>query len=157
MTPVNASTFPSTIYGVEKVFDEGLGNYYYNRYGVDFRALRYPSIISSQNKNLHGTGSYITEIFFDVLANKHYTCYLNPNTILPAIHIDDTIEASLRMIKADRQDLRRCTYNMSGISFTPEMLIAEVRKIMPFEFTVSYEIDPLRQQIANSWPDSLND
>ena len=157
MTPVNAPTFPQTIYGVEKVFDEGLGNYYFLKYGVDFRALRYPSIISSQNSNLHGTGSYITEIFFDLLANRHYTCYLKPDTILPAIHIDDTVEASLRMIKADRKKLRRTSYNLGGIPITPETLIAEVKKIMPFEFTVSYEIDPLRQAIADSWPDSMDD
>jgi hypothetical protein len=106
---------------------------------------------------MNGTGSYMTKIFFDVLEKKHFSCSLRPDTMLPGIHIDDTVEASLRLIKADRKDLKRSVYNLAGVSVTPEIMIANVRKIMPFDFTVSYDIDEVRQRIADSWTDSIDD
>jgi threonine 3-dehydrogenase len=145
------------MYGVSKVFNEGLGAYYHKKFEVDFRCLRYPVIISSAKQVFNGTGGYMTEMFFEVLENKHYTCYLEKDTALPALYIDDCVEATLRMVKANRKDLKRCTYNLAGVSMTPQKMIEQVKKIMPFDFTVSYEIDPLRQAIAESWPDSLDD
>ena len=99
----------------------------------------------------------MTEIFFDVLESKHYSCYMKADTPLPALYIDDCVEATLRMVKAPRQNLKRCVYNLAGIPITPQKMIDQVKKIVPFDFTVSYEIDPLRQAIAESWPDSLDD
>ena len=99
----------------------------------------------------------MTEMFFDVLEKKHYTCYMEKDTPLPALYIDDCVEATLRMVKAERKDLKRCCYNLAGIPITPQKMIDQVKRIMPYDFTVDYKIDPLRQSIAETWPDSLDD
>ena len=99
-----------------KVFNELIGDYYRNKFGLDFRSIRYPGVISSEKYAFNGTTDYSTEIFFHMLENRHYTCWLSEETALPMIYIDDTIEATIKYLKADRARLQRSCYNLAGIS-----------------------------------------
>ena len=155
-TPVNSILQPETIYGVSKVFNENLGAYFHKKFGLDFRNLRYPGVISSQKFAFNGTVSYPTEVFFEALEKGHYDCYLEPDTQIPVIYCDETIDATLRLVRAPRENLKRCTYNLAGIPMTPRIFFKEVEKLIPGT-TFGYKVDPLRQAIGESWPNSLDE
>lgn len=146
---------PRTIYGVTKVYAELLGEYYHERFGVDFRSLRFPGIISA-TKPGGGTTDYAIQIFYDALLYGKHKCYLGPNTRLPMMYDTDCTASVIFFLAADGKKLPQRTYNVTGYSFTPEEIAAEIRKIMP-QFKIEYEICPIRQKIADSWPESLDD
>lgn len=103
-----------------------VGDYFAKKYGVDFRSIRYPGVISSEKFAFNGTTDYSTEVFFHALENGHYTCWLGEKSALPMIYIDDCIDATVQYLAADANNLTRSVYNLAGISFTPEELLAEV-------------------------------
>ena len=154
-TPVDTVLQPETIYGISKVFNEQIGTYYHNKFGVDFRSIRYPGVISSEKYDFNGTTDYSTEIFFSALEHGHYKCWLGPKTDLPMIYIDDCIDSTIQFLKADGAKLKRKVYNMAGISFNPEQLAASIQKLIP-GFTIEYQPD-FRQKIADAWPKSIED
>ena len=154
-TPEDSILQPKTIYGVGKVFNELIGDYHANKFGIDFRSIRYPGVISSQKYAFNGTTDYSTEIFFKMLETGHYTCWLREDAALPMIYIDDCIEATVKFLKADKKRLTRTCYNLAGISFTPGDFCREVQKIIPGS-TLDFEPD-FRQAIADSWPKSLSE
>ena len=145
---------PSTMYGVNKVYMERLGEYYFKKFGVDFRCVRYPVIVSSEEYGYKGTAIYSTEMFFKALKEKYYKCYLKADTYLPMAFIDDTVDCLVKLLDAPREKLTRCVYNCSCMSFCPGELAEEIKKEIP-EFKVEYEPD-FRQAIADTWPKSLN-
>lgn len=154
-TPIDVILNPTTVYGVSKVFNEMIGDYFDRKYNVDFRSIRYPGIISSEKYAFNGTTDYSTEIFFHALEKGEYRCPLGPKTPLPMMYIDDCIEATVKFMSCDPKRLTRTTYNLAGISFTPEQLAAEVEKLIP-GFKMIYAPD-FRQAIADSWPGSIDD
>lgn len=116
------------MYGVTKVYGELLGRYYFAKFGVDYRCLRYPGIISSEEYEYHGTTDYSTEIFFKALREKKYDCFLKAETPLPLIHMDDALRATVQFMEADSNTLSRRVYNLAGMSFTPKMFADEIKK-----------------------------
>lgn len=130
-TPIDVILQPKTIYGVSKVFNEMMGEYFTGKYNLDFRSLRYPGIISSEKYAFNGTTDYSTEIFFHALENRYYKCWLGRKTALPMMYIDDCIDATVRYLKADPNCLKRHVYNLAGISFTPEEFCSEVQRLIP--------------------------
>lgn len=155
-TPVETILQPTTIYGKTKVFNEMLGEYFCNKFGVDFRCMRYPGVVSSEKFAFNGTACYSTEIFFHILENKkYYKCWLKEDAKLPMIYIDDCVEATMMLLRADSKSLTRCTYNLAGISFTPLELANAIKQIIPGA-KIDFEPD-FRQKIAETWPKSLND
>ncbi|KAL3985409.1 NAD dependent epimerase/dehydratase family protein [Acanthocheilonema viteae] len=146
---------PRTIYGVTKVYAELLGEYYNERFGVDFRSLRFPGIISA-TKPGGGTTDYAVQIFYDALLHGKHMCYLRPNSRLPMMYYTDCITSIILYLSASAEKLTHRTYNVTGYSFTPEEIAVAIRKIMP-NFEIEYEICPIRQKIADSWPKSLDD
>jgi len=156
-TPQDTVQRPITIYGVTKVSGELLCDYYYKRFGVDTRGLRYPGIISYKTLPGGGTTDYAVEIYYTAVRQKHYTCYIEAGTYLDMIYMPDAIRAAVELMEADPAKLvHRNAYNITAMSIDPEMLAASIRKIIP-DFTLDYDIDPIRQQIADSWPDSIDD
>jgi threonine 3-dehydrogenase len=147
---------PRTVYGVSKVHMELLGEYYHHRYGLDFRSLRFPGVISP-NMPGGGTTDYAIHIFYDILNNGHYDCFLSEDSRLPMIYIDDCLQATVKCLEAPPERFRTNTrtYNIQAVSFTPGELVEEMRKHVP-DFTVNYRPDA-RQEIADSWPDTLLD
>ena len=130
-TPVDVILQPKTIYGVGKVFNEMMGGYWAKKFNIDFRSIRYPGVISSEKYAFNGTTDYSTEIFFHMLENGHYTCWLAEETALPMIYIDDCIEATLQYLRADRARLQRTCYNLAGISFSAGDFCRDVQKLIP--------------------------
>ena len=156
-TPQDTIQQPTSMYGITKVTGELLCNYYYHRYGVDTRGVRYPGIISSGTLPGGGTTDYAVEIFYEAIRKKHYTCYLKGDTYLDMIYMPDAIKAAIDIMEADPSKLRhRNAFNVTSMSFSPEDLTAYIRRYIP-EFEISYNIDPVRQAIANSWPNMLED
>ncbi|GAB0097865.1 L-threonine 3-dehydrogenase, mitochondrial [Sergentomyia squamirostris] len=145
---------PRTIYGVSKVHAELIGEYYYHKFGLDFRCLRFPGVISSDAPG-GGTTDYAVSIFYDALKTGHFQCYLRPDTRLPMIHIEDCLRALLEFMTTPQENLKRRAYNVTAMSFTPEELVAEVAKYVP-ELRVTYKPDS-RQLIADSWPQVFDD
>lgn len=127
-TKVDAVLQPTTIYGVSKVFNELLGTYYHDKFGVDFRCLRYPGVVSSHLYAFNGTTDYATEMFFEVLKTGKYECWLKEDTYLPMIYIDDCIAATVKFLTADYDNLTRRVYNLAGLSFCPGELAGAVKK-----------------------------
>ena len=154
-TPEDTVLQPKTIYGVGKVFNEMIGEYYNKKFGVDFRSIRYPGVISSEKYAFNGTTDYSTEIFFHMLEQGHYTCWLKEDTALPMIYIDDCIDATVSYLKADQKRLTRTCYNLAGISFTAGDFCRDVQKLVPGA-TLDFEPD-FRQKIAEQWPQSLQE
>ena len=146
---------PITYYGISKIYMEKLGAYYYNKFGVDFRSLRYPAIISPYEFACNGTATYPTELIHSALKAQKYKMYLEPHIKLPMMYIDDCIRGTIEFIGANNLNLTRRTYNFNGLSFSPEEYLAEVKKVLQVD--VEYEIDNLRNRIALTWPVSLDD
>lgn len=148
---------PVTMYGVTKVSGELLCDYYALRFGVDSRGLRLPGLVSYGAPPGGGTTDYAVEIFYQALRYKHYTCFLRADTRLDMMYMPDAIRAMIDIMEADAGRLRhRNAYNVTAMSITPEELAAEIRKHIP-EFAIDYQVDPVRQSIAESWPRSIDD
>ncbi len=147
---------PTTVYGISKYAGEFWCNYYHHRYDVDVRSLRYPGLISYKSAPGGGTTDYAVEIFHEALEHKKYECFLKEDTYLPMMYMPDAIRATIELMEAPANKISvRTSYNLSGMSFSPKEIAAEIRKHIP-AFTVSYNPD-YRQTIADSWPQSIDD
>jgi nucleoside-diphosphate-sugar epimerase len=156
-TPQVTIQRPNTMYGVTKVSGELLCDYYHRRFGLDTRGIRFPGLISHKAPPGGGTTDYAVEIFSAALAEKKYTCFLQKDTRLDMMYMPDAIRAALEIMEADPARLRhRNAYNLTAMSFSPEELAAEIARYIP-GFVISYRPDPVRQAIADSWPNSLDD
>lgn len=156
LTPQKTIMEPSTVYGISKLAGERWCEYYYNKYKVDVRSLRYPGLISYKADPGGGTTDYAVEIFHKAVSQGHYTCYLQEDSYLPMMYMDDAISATLSLMEAPGDSLTiRSSYNVGGISFSPKEISEEIKKHLP-EFEIKYMPD-FRQEIANSWPSSIND
>jgi len=155
-TPQDTILIPRTMYGVTKVAGELLCNYYFTRFGLDVRSVRYPGIISSETPPGGGTTDYAVEIFYEAIKNKRYTCFVREDTVLPMMYMPDCIYAAVKLMEADSSQIRhRTSYNVNAMSFSAGELTAEIRKYIP-EFKCEYKPD-FRQKIADSWPTSIDD
>jgi threonine 3-dehydrogenase len=154
-TPNDVITRPTSMYGVTKVFVELFGEYYHQRYNIDFRSLRYPGVISAEALPGGGTTDYAVAIFYEALKKKKYTCFLGPDTKLPMMFMNDCIKSTIDLMEAANEKLKHRTFNVTAFSFTPAELAEEIKKHIP-EFEIDYEPD-FRQAIADSWPMSLDD
>ncbi|HAX48530.1 MAG TPA: NAD-dependent epimerase/dehydratase family protein [Ignavibacteria bacterium] len=155
-TPQLTIMEPSTVYGISKLAGERWCEYYFNKYGVDVRGVRYPGLISYKTEAGGGTTDYAVEIFYEAIRAGKYECFLTENTLLPMMFMPDAIRATIDLVEAPAEKVKiRSSYNLSGISFDPETLAAEIKKHIP-GFTISYKPD-FRQQIAESWPGSIDD
>jgi nucleoside-diphosphate-sugar epimerase len=147
---------PSTVYGISKYAGEFWCNYYFNRYGVDVRSIRYPGLISYKSAPGGGTTDYAVEIFHEALENKKYTSFLREDTYLPMMYMPDAIRATIELMEAPADKISvRTSYNLSAMSFSPKEIAGAIRNHLP-EFSISYQPD-YRQQIADSWPQSIDD
>ena len=147
---------PITVYGISKFAGEFWCNYYNHRYGLDVRSIRYPGLISYKSAPGGGTTDYAVEIFHEALEEKKYECFLEEDTYLPMMYMPDAIKATIELMEAPASSIKiRTSYNISGMSFSPKEIAAEIKKHMP-EFSITYKPD-YRQQIANSWPQSIDD
>jgi nucleoside-diphosphate-sugar epimerase len=147
---------PITVYGISKYAGEFWCNYFNHRFGVDVRSLRYPGLISYKSAPGGGTTDYAVEIFHEALEEKKYECFLKENTYLPMMYMHDAIRATLELMEAPAEKISvRTSYNISGVSFSPKEIAAEIKKHIP-KFKISYKPD-YRQAIADSWPQSIDD
>ncbi|SNY95490.1 NAD-dependent epimerase/dehydratase family protein [Flagellimonas pacifica] len=147
---------PLTVYGISKASGEQWGNYYFSKYGVDVRSLRYPGVIGHESLPGGGTTDYAVEIYHKAINNEAYTCYLSESTSLPMIFMPDAIRATLELMDAPKEKIKtRTSYNINGLSFTPKEIVDSIRKWYP-NFSIQYSPD-FRQEIAESWPSSIND
>lgn len=156
VSPQDALLDPQTVYGISKEAGEQWCAYYREHYGLDVRSLRYPGLISYSAPAGGGTTDYAVAIFHEALQNGSYECYLNPDTALPMMYMDDAVRATLELMNAPKETLKeRGAYNIGALSFTPAELAIELKKHLP-GFTISYNADK-RQSIANSWPAGVDD
>ena len=147
---------PNTVYGISKVSGELWAQYYFEKYNVDVRSLRYPGLISYRTEPGGGTTDYAVEIFYDAIKYKKYTSFLDRGTTLPMMYMDDAIKATIEIMEAPAEKIKiHTSYNVAAISFSPEEIADEIRKYIP-EFTIDFKPD-FRQKIAESWPQSIDD
>ncbi|MBL7137317.1 MAG: NAD-dependent epimerase/dehydratase family protein [Bacteroidales bacterium] len=155
-TPQYTIMEPNTVYGISKLAGERWIEYYYEKYGVDTRSLRYPGLISYKTEAGGGTTDYAVEIFYDAIKQNDYECFLSSETALPMMFMPDAIKATIDVMEADSSRLSlHSSYNMAGISCTPHMLAEQIKKHIP-DFEITYKPD-FRQVIADSWPNSIDD
>lgn len=155
-TPQRTVMEPTTVYGITKQVGERWCEYYHEKYDVDVRSLRYPGLISWKTLPGGGTTDYAVEIYHEALKTNSYECFLSEDTELPMMYMDDAIDATIKLMTANPEQVKiRSSYNLSGISFTPKQIANSIRKQLP-EFKITYKPD-FRQNIANSWPSSIND
>jgi nucleoside-diphosphate-sugar epimerase len=155
-TPQYTVMEPTTVYGISKQAGERWCEWYFNKYGVDVRSLRYPGLIGWKTAPGGGTTDYAVHIFHEALKYRQYECFLKADTALPMMHMEDAIRATIEIMHAPSENIKiRGSYNLAGISFTPEQIAEEIKKHIP-DFKISYKPD-FRQQIAESWPKSIND
>ncbi len=155
-TPQLTIMEPNTVYGISKLAGERWGEYYHQKYGLDFRSVRYPGLISYKTEAGGGTTDYAVEIFYEAIRHGKYTCFLSEDTALPMMFMDDAINNTIRLMEAPGESLSlRSSYNVAGISFTPKQLAASIQKYLP-KFEITYKPD-FRQEIADSWPASIDD
>lgn len=154
-TPNECTMRPTTVYGVTKVYTELLGEYYHRKYGVDFRSLRFPGIISSEVPPGGGTTDYAVAIYYQALKEGRYTCFLKEDQVLPMMYMPDCLKAVSMLLKAPEANLTQRSYNITGMSFTPRDLAAAIKKrIRHFEMVCEPDF---RQQIAETWPRTIDD
>ncbi len=155
-TPQITITEPTTVYGISKLAGERWCEYYWKRYGVDVRSVRYPGLISYKTEPGGGTTDYAVEIFYGAIKEKKYECFLKEDTYLPMMFMSDAIQATIKLMQADPGRLTvRSSYNLGGMSFSPKELAKEIKKYIP-DFEITYKPD-FRQAIAESWPRSIDD
>ncbi|MDP3486629.1 MAG: L-threonine 3-dehydrogenase [Bacillota bacterium] len=156
-TPQDTLQRPTTMYGVTKVAGELLCDYYFQKHGVDTRGVRFPGLISYEALPGGGTTDYAVHIYYEALKHQSYTSYINRETSMDMMYMPDALDAILGLMEANPAKLvHRNAFNVTAMSFNPEQLAAEIRKHIP-RFTLSYDVDPVRQRIADSWPNSLDD
>lgn len=155
-TPQDTLQRPTTMYGVNKVSGELLCDYYFQKFGVDTRGVRFPGLISYDTLPGGGTTDYAVDIYYKALEEGTYTSYIDKGTFMDMMYMPDALQAIVDLMEADPTKLiHRNAFNVTAMSFDPEMLAASIRKELP-GFTLNYEVDPIRQAIANSWPDSID-
>ncbi len=155
-TPQLAVMEPVTVYGISKMAGERWCDYYFNKYGVDVRSIRYPGLISYKTEAGGGTTDYAVEIYYEAVRNGSYECFLTENTALPMLFMPDAIQATIQLMETERSKLTvNSAYNLGGMSITPDQVYQEIRKEIP-GFTISYKPD-FRQAIADTWPQSVDD
>jgi nucleoside-diphosphate-sugar epimerase len=155
-TPQYTVMEPSTIYGISKQAGERWCEWYFKKFGVDVRSIRYPGLIGWKSAPGGGTTDYAVHIFHEALKKGTYTSFLSENTALPMMHMEDAIRATIELMQSPAENIKiRGAYNLGGISFTPKQIAEEIKKHIP-DFTISYAPD-FRQAIADSWPQSISD
>lgn len=155
-TPQYTIMEPTTVYGISKLAGERWCEYYFNQYGVDVRSIRYPGLISYTSLPGGGTTDYAVDIFYSAKKNEDFNCFLEKDTELPMMYMEDAIRATIDLMEAPKESVKiRSSYNISGISFTPEEIYGAIKSIVP-TFKIEYNPD-FRQKIANSWPKSIED
>ena len=155
-TPQLSYLDPTTVYGISKVAAEHWCNYYFTKYNLDIRSVRYPGIISYQSAAGGGTTDYAVDIFHEALEKGDFTCFLKADTKLPMIYMEDAVRATMELMESSPEKIKiRTSYNLAGLSFTPEEIAAEIKIHLP-DFTIKYDPD-FRQAIADSWPASIDD
>jgi nucleoside-diphosphate-sugar epimerase len=156
-TPQDTIQRPNTMYGVTKVAGELLCDYYNKKFGVDARGVRFPGIISYVTLPGGGTTDYSVEIFYEALKHRRYTCYLKPDTYMDMMYMPDAIKAAIDIMEADpKKLLHRNAFNVTAMSFAPENIANEIKRYIS-DFVIEYNIDPVRQAIADSWPNKMDD
>ncbi|MDH5781144.1 MAG: L-threonine 3-dehydrogenase, partial [Dehalococcoidia bacterium] len=156
-TPQETILRPNTMYGVTKVSGELLCDYYYKKFAVDTRGVRWPGIISYVTLPGGGTTDYAVEIYYEAIKHRRYTCFLRAGTYLPMMYMPDALKAAIDIMEADPSKLKyRNAFNVTAMSFAPEDIANEIKKHIP-DFVMEYDVDPVRQAIADSWPNSIND
>lgn len=155
-TPQDTIMDPNTVYGISKIAGERWNEYYFEKFGVDVRSIRYPGLVGYKALPGGGTTDYAVDIFHKAIENGAYDCFLKQDTGLPMIFSEDAIRATIEITEAPAEQIKiRSSYNLAGMTFTPEELSAEIKKRMP-EFKITYSPD-FRQEIASSWPASIDD
>lgn len=155
-TPQDTIQRPNTMYGINKVAGELLCDYYFAKYGVDTRGLRFPGLISYVAMPGGGTTDYAVHIYYEALKNRAFTSYLKPDTLMDMMYMPDAINSIIKLMEADPSQLiHRNAYNVSAMSFSPEMIAKAIKKHIP-DFQISYDVDVKRQAIADSWPDAID-
>ncbi|MFA7116047.1 MAG: NAD-dependent epimerase/dehydratase family protein [Bacteroidales bacterium] len=156
-TPQDTIMRPNTIYGVCKVTGEMLSDYYFTRFGVDTRSVRFPGLISNGALPGGGTTDYAVEVFYEMIKTGHYTCEVPKGEYMDMMYMPDALRAVTELMEADPSKLiHRNSFNIASMSFTPEQLFAKIKQLIP-EATFDYHIDPIKAQISASWPDCLDD
>ncbi len=156
-TPQDTIQRPETIYGVTKVTGEMLSDYYARRFGVDTRSVRFPGLISYVAPPGGGTTDYAVDIYYSAVKREEFKCPLKPGTFMDMMYMPDALRAAIEIMEADPSKLKhRNSFNIASMSFDPEIIYNKIKEYKP-EFKMTYELDPLRQKIADSWPDSLDD
>lgn len=155
-TPQYTIMEPTTVYGISKQTGERWCEYYFNKFGVDVRSIRYPGLISWTTPPGGGTTDYAVDIFYKAIEDKHYNCFLSEKSALPMMYMEDALNATVSIMQAPKENVKiRSSYNLGGISFTPEEIATEIKTHIP-DFTIEYNPD-FRQAIADSWPASIDD
>ena len=155
-TPQDTLQRPTTMYGVNKVSGELLCDYYFNKFGVDTRGVRFPGLISNETLPGGGTTDYAVDIYYKAIQTGQYTSYINAGTYMDMMYMPDALQAIVDLMEADGSKLiHRNAFNVTAMSFEPEQITASIRKEIP-TFTMDYAVDPVRQAIADSWPDSID-
>ncbi|WP_167628462.1 L-threonine 3-dehydrogenase [Listeria valentina] len=155
-TPQDTLQRPTTMYGVTKVAGELLCDYYHTKFGVDTRGVRFPGLISYKTLPGGGTTDYAVDIYYEALKKGHYDSFIGKGTFMDMMYMPDAIDAIVQLLEADPSRLvHRNAFNITAMSVDPEQVAASIKKVMP-DFTLGYDVDPVRQQIADSWPDSLD-
>jgi nucleoside-diphosphate-sugar epimerase len=155
-TPQVTIQRPTTMYGVNKVAGELLCDYYHEKFGVDTRGVRFPGLISHVKEPGGGTTDYAVEIYFEALRSGRYTSFIGKSTNMDMMYMDDAIDAIIKLMEADPAQLTdRNAFNVSAMSINPEMVANEIRKHIP-DFELDYDVDPVRQGIAESWPNAID-
>ncbi len=157
LTPQDTIQRPTTIYGVSKVAGELLCDYYFEKFGVDTRGVRYPGLISYEALPGGGTTDYAVHIYYDAIKSKKFTCNLKKGTKMDMMYMPDALDAIVQLMEADPEKLKhRNAFNITAMSFGPEEIYEEIKKNIP-EFQMDYDVDHVKQRIADSWPNSLDD
>ena len=156
-TPQDTIQRPRSMYGVTKVATELLSDYYFHKYGVDTRSVRFPGLISYTTLPGGGTTDYAVEVYYSAVKGEEFTCPIAPGTYMDMMYMPDALHAAMMLMEADPSRLKhRNSFNIASMSFEPEQIFAKIREYIP-SLQVRYEVDPVRQAIATSWPDSMDD